>query len=469
MGVDVTSKHTGLERQAALFSRMEIELFFLGELFILCQRSNLNIMQSDEEWNLQVEDLLSFLDNFRSSSYHKPPGRSNGRTDPQLHPHVQESQTVEHRAGPEKENTSPSTNDAADEIRKEAEESRQQAREWAQKMRIAVTRWLDDDRKVASQHNSERDHALEAYKNAIAKLEEKVRRLEAECKGSLKRYLEGEQSFRQIIQTQQSKILELERQLIENNALLAPKQDSHKVIATQNNDAPVRLSNAESKQNIEAVQTTNPDLLSTTTDESSLLAQSTTQKPTAYTPRHTRAESRPAMTPGERSVPISPDSLDPSAHSGNNDQFPVVVPSSMEKGNQPVPRSPSKVQPAAQMHKRPRRRHLHSPRGHVVIQYGNGATKETRPDGTIIVRFANGDIQTSRGHMVAYYYRDSCVFSVGRPDGSIVWEFPGGQLEQHWPNGRREVLSDTQPPQDSVMLTTKEVVRLEELELLAQD
>lgn len=46
-----------------------------------------------------------------------------------------------------------------------------------------------------------------------------------------------------------------------------------------------------------------------------------------------------------------------------------------------------------------------------VITYQNGTVKETLPDGTAIVRFANGDIKTSYGNMgiTVYYYSESKV------------------------------------------------------------
>ena len=46
-----------------------------------------------------------------------------------------------------------------------------------------------------------------------------------------------------------------------------------------------------------------------------------------------------------------------------------------------------------------------------VVTYQNGTVKETLPDGTAIVRFANGDIKTSYGNMgiTVYYYSESKV------------------------------------------------------------
>ena len=414
----------------------------------------------DSEWNAKVGDMLGFLDSFQSGS----------RDD--KHEAIAKSQRQDHGDGlsmPRKPslyvNHSIGDKDLqqharkdeflTEEARKEAEETRQQAREWANKMRAAVFKWLDDDQRLTEQYKTEEHHANEAYRHAIAKLEDKVHHLEQELKTSLNRYLEGEEALHQIIRDQKCRIASLERQLEQKS-----QSSVHSTSIPQTSDV-------EIKEKVEMKPT------KTLEDEPCTPRLAPTSKP------------NPAMTPGERSVPVSPDSEDSSSDSevdtrqtrrDNPRTLPSVSfsfePDTTNSRRGPVPRPPISQAPVSALkgQQRPRRRHLRSPRGHPIIQYGNGATKETQPDGTEIIRFPNGDIQITQGDVMAYYYSSSDVFSVRRPDASILWEFPDGQLEQHYPNGERVVLgTDEEPPQDHVLLMAKELRNLEHLDLLTFD
>lgn len=108
-----------------------------------------------------------------------------------------------------------------------------------------------------------------------------------------------------------------------------------------------------------------------------------------------------------------------------------------------------------------------------IVTYRNGTQKEILSDGTLIVRFMNGDVKTTYSHIgiVVYYYAETRVrttsFSLfkydtfyftlyfsdqhdflsmfvktshtSHPDGLEVFEFATGQTERHYPNGRKEV------------------------------
>lgn len=77
-----------------------------------------------------------------------------------------------------------------------------------------------------------------------------------------------------------------------------------------------------------------------------------------------------------------------------------------------------------------------------VVTFANGARKEIRKDGSSVIRFSNGDVQIFSGESigsVAYYHAKSQVIQVGTIDGSEIFEFPNGQVERHYPDGRKIV------------------------------
>ena len=84
---------------------------------------------------------------------------------------------------------------------------------------------------------------------------------------------------------------------------------------------------------------------------------------------------------------------------------------------------------------------LGSTEGKRVVSYSNGTTKETLPDGTTRVCFANGDIKTTYGHqnVTIYYYAAAETTHTTHPDGLEVFQFANKQTEKHFPDGRKEV------------------------------
>jgi hypothetical protein len=80
--------------------------------------------------------------------------------------------------------------------------------------------------------------------------------------------------------------------------------------------------------------------------------------------------------------------------------------------------------------------------GNPVVCYSNGAEKETLPDGTTIIRFVNGDVQTNNPNdkTSSYFFADSKVTKINCPnDGSTIYEFANGQVEHHFADGRKLV------------------------------
>ena len=84
---------------------------------------------------------------------------------------------------------------------------------------------------------------------------------------------------------------------------------------------------------------------------------------------------------------------------------------------------------------------LGSAEGKRIISYSNGTTKETLPDGTARVSFANGDIKTTYIHqnVTIYYYAAAETTHTTHPDGLEVFQFANKQTEKHFPDGKKEV------------------------------
>ena len=84
---------------------------------------------------------------------------------------------------------------------------------------------------------------------------------------------------------------------------------------------------------------------------------------------------------------------------------------------------------------------LGSAEGKRIVSYSNGTTKETLPDGTTRVCFANGDIKTTYGNqnVTIYYYAAAETTHTTHPDGLEVFQFANKQTEKHFLDGKKEV------------------------------
>ncbi len=80
--------------------------------------------------------------------------------------------------------------------------------------------------------------------------------------------------------------------------------------------------------------------------------------------------------------------------------------------------------------------------GHVIC-YSNGVEKEVHNDGTTVIRFTNGDVETTfaGGATIAYFHAAEQVMKItNSQDGSILLEYPNGQIERHYSNGVKAIL-----------------------------
>jgi len=113
-----------------------------------------------------------------------------------------------------------------------------------------------------------------------------------------------------------------------------------------------------------------------------------------------------------------------------------------------------------------RRRRQVLPTGAEIITFSNGTTKERRPDGSVIIRYSNGDIETTTGTTSAYYFAKSKVtkITVQQPnngDGGVaashhypasIFRYPNGQSERHFRDGRKHILFPNRVMAETVLL-----------------
>lgn len=108
-----------------------------------------------------------------------------------------------------------------------------------------------------------------------------------------------------------------------------------------------------------------------------------------------------------------------------------------------------------------------TPTGGYVTDYGNGVIKEVHPDGTMVTRFPNGDVETrfrsfspiaqtstsvpstpssmsalaSPHGIIAYFHAKDGILQISkRGDGSKLFEYANGQVEKHYPDGFKMIL-----------------------------
>jgi hypothetical protein len=86
------------------------------------------------------------------------------------------------------------------------------------------------------------------------------------------------------------------------------------------------------------------------------------------------------------------------------------------------------------------RKPLPSGNGHLIV-YSNGVEKEVHNDGTTVVRYTNGDVETNFGTTLAYFHAAEQVLQItNSQDGSVLMEYPNGQIERHYANGVKAIL-----------------------------
>ena len=78
-----------------------------------------------------------------------------------------------------------------------------------------------------------------------------------------------------------------------------------------------------------------------------------------------------------------------------------------------------------------------------LVVYASGVEKEVHKDGTTVVRFPNGDVETTLPDdkkTVAYYHAAEQVMQITQPDRSVLLEYPNGQVERHYVDGSKVIL-----------------------------
>jgi T-complex protein 10 C-terminus len=76
-----------------------------------------------------------------------------------------------------------------------------------------------------------------------------------------------------------------------------------------------------------------------------------------------------------------------------------------------------------------------------LVVYASGVEKELYKDGTTVVRFPNGDIETKLpDKTVAYFHAAEHVMQITQPDRSVLLEYPNGQVERHYVDGSKAIL-----------------------------
>ena len=79
--------------------------------------------------------------------------------------------------------------------------------------------------------------------------------------------------------------------------------------------------------------------------------------------------------------------------------------------------------------------------GSRVVQYSNGSVKESQPNGLVNIIYPNGDRKVQNGDSsVEYYFADTGIKQTTLTDGTIIYDFPDGQVEKQSPNGKREII-----------------------------
>ena len=85
------------------------------------------------------------------------------------------------------------------------------------------------------------------------------------------------------------------------------------------------------------------------------------------------------------------------------------------------------------------RQHERLSDGTRITVYANGTRKEQRDDGCCVIHFDNGDIQTvGLDGKTAYWFASTKVVRVEELDCTL-YQFPNGQIERHYPDGRKFV------------------------------
>lgn len=289
---------------------------------------------------------------------------------------------------------------SVDELYKQAQAERAAARQWATNLRKAVYEWVQQYRSLVEsyhhQHNKQETISEQYYTAALRHQQEQVQRDQFEHRKAVL-------SLHKIICDQQKRLINLEKNVAMTALLRDEKKgiEKHKAdpthITLENESFEKRIRRVANPANLRAVS---PPHLSD--DRISFLDGLLIDDVPKYTATTT--------------VKISPTS--------------VISTSSSNRSRRCI--------------------HCTEDGRCDVIMYGNGSVREiykkVNDDNNVlqeVIRFPNGDVQTTTENDKAYYFAASGVIQVVRNDaltGVVEYHFPNGQVEEHRTNGKKVVL-----------------------------
>lgn len=246
-------------------------------------------------------------------------------------------------------------------VLKEAQHERETAKKWATSVRESVLQWVSEQRALQQAH-------AESSTNDQVQLkatQEVLKQLKMELEALKTRHDAVTEELKAVIRRQADTIKELENKLLKNQA----KESSG---AFKTPGRPVSIASVRK---------------SSTRVSQISLSPTVSQVKQAYD-----AETSNASSPTSTIDPITPT---------KHDALPNSVPTPMSMT----------VTPRTQ-----RARTTLSDGGKLIV-YRNGTEKELRPDGTVTIRFPNGDVKCTLGNeksagIVAYYHAKEQVWIV---------------------------------------------------------
>jgi centromere protein J len=281
---------------------------------------------------------------------------------------------------------------------KDARQERESARQWAQDIKEAVQQWVEEQRQLIRTESVSVTAATTASSAQVQQLEQSMQKLHREITRTNTIRSDTDRKLEELIEKQSEKIEFVVRQLD-----VMKKQIGSIAV----NEVSIDGNLGDNRRQRKVCPTANLNRFGTS-------------------PSHTHCESQRRLV----------DKSTPKSNVSNSNWSETSLTSSHTN--------------------RTRRR---TPNGGHMVDYGNGVTKEVHPDGTTVTRFINGDVETRFGDslstptsselmraptkkagIVAYFHCKEGVLQITQNDGSVLYEYPNGQIERHYRDGLKVVL-----------------------------
>jgi hypothetical protein len=357
---------------------------------------------------LEVADILASLESFRKKEVPVPSLRQEKRDENRAASGTQSN--VEGRP-PEEDDDDDDRPRRHPRLPREEEavddDEGERAREWVGQVREAAQRWVVAQREWIAERNNNNgisDEVMERCQRALSESQERVRTLERALLEETRQHRAAEKCLQDIVRRQQRQLMVWE-EIAGNRRSLDARE--------------ARKSHAATK-------------FEETRDSAQLTP-----------PQHT--------TDPEMTSPLS-------THSGPRMPSPTVSP----RGEEQSPESRQELLASRSSKSSRRTRHRTrrlSADGTRTVEYSNGSRKDVHPDGTVVIRFANGDVETRRADAISYYYAKQGVLRVrtldddhgsqwtlndddeGSPTTVVTdtFHYPTGQHEHLCSDGRKMV------------------------------